>query len=158
MSQCHNVSQYQFSYFHLKTGGVRCEVWVAGAALAWAGFSSAYLSFWAEISNCLLCRLERLASPCPLQSKHPQQAGNFWSNLESFVDNLMMEKLLMESSFSKHRNPVRHKELYSPAWMRWKIYKNKSSSEPRPSRHISWTGKEARTIYPISALVWGENR
>ena len=51
----------------------------------------------------------------PLQYKHPQQAGNFWSNLESFVDNLMMEKLLMETSFSKHRNPVRHKGLYSAA-------------------------------------------
>ena len=67
----------------------------------------------------------------------------------------MMEKLLMETSFSKHRNPVSHKELYCSPWMFWKIYKNKSSSGP----NIRWTGKESQArqkqyILYISPVVW----
>ena len=76
----------------------------------------------------------------------------------------MMEKLLMESSFSKHRNPVSHKELYSPAWMFWKIYKNKSSSggpnQPQPTRQLDGeegAGQAKKTIHPILALLVGEN-
>ena len=117
MSECHNVSEYQFSRFHQKL-----EVW--GLTVPGTDLAGADLSFWSESS--------------PGQYKHPEQAGNFWSNLKSFVDNLMMEKLLMETSFSKHRNPVSRKELYCAPWMFWKIYKNKSSSGP----NLRWTGRE----------------
>ena len=105
---CHNIN------FLISIKNRRCEVWVV------------------EVESRSLT--VQTGESSPLQYKHPQQAGNFWSNLESFVDNLMMEKLLMETSFSKHRNPVSRKELHCPPWMLWKIYKNKSSSGPNISR------------------------